>query len=178
VLVRTMNAGIELLKPILTVDLFPKLDGMLLDLLRSLAPEDWEKQTVSPRWKVKDVAAHLLDTALRGVHVQDHALRLVAYVDQLGRMLHPFGPGHLAHVYQAFNPLFQFDKSAVVGHAQSAALHPGADGIALRGVEPWVRRKLLEPQRYAKLFRIEFQDLHLDLVANMDQVARMRQAAR
>jgi len=40
---------------------------MLLELLRSLSDEDWEKQTVSPKWKVKDVAAHLLDTALRGV---------------------------------------------------------------------------------------------------------------
>lgn len=40
---------------------------MLLELLRGLAHEDWEKQTVSPKWKVKDVAAHLLDTALRGV---------------------------------------------------------------------------------------------------------------
>jgi uncharacterized protein (TIGR03083 family) len=69
VLVHPMNSGIELLKPILTADLFPKLDGMLLDLLRSLAPADWEKQTVSPKWKVKDVAAHLLDTALRGVSI-------------------------------------------------------------------------------------------------------------
>ncbi len=42
---------------------------MLVELLRSLAPEDWEKQTVSPKWKVKDVAAHLLDTALRGVSI-------------------------------------------------------------------------------------------------------------
>jgi uncharacterized protein (TIGR03083 family) len=57
------------LKPILTAHLFPKLDGMLLDLLRSLAPEDWEKQTVSPKWKVKDVAAHLLDTPLRGLSI-------------------------------------------------------------------------------------------------------------
>jgi uncharacterized protein (TIGR03083 family) len=64
-----MNAEIEPLKPILTADLFPKLDGMLLDLLRSLGPADWEKQTVSPRWKVRDVAAHLLDTALRGVSI-------------------------------------------------------------------------------------------------------------
>ena len=55
--------------PILTADLFPKLDGMLIDLLHSLAPEDWEKQTVSPKWKVKDVAAHLLDTSLRGVSI-------------------------------------------------------------------------------------------------------------
>src|SRR5258708_31259120 len=62
-----MNHRIEPLKPILTAHLFPKLDGMLIELLRSLGPEDWEKQTVSPKWKVKDVAAHLLDTALRGV---------------------------------------------------------------------------------------------------------------
>jgi uncharacterized protein (TIGR03083 family) len=68
-LAHPMNAGIEPLKPILIAHLFPKLDGMLLELLRCLAPADWEKQTVSPRWKVKDVAAHLLDTALRGVSI-------------------------------------------------------------------------------------------------------------
>jgi uncharacterized protein (TIGR03083 family) len=56
-------------KPILTAHLFPQLDAMLLELLRSLTPEDWEKQTVSPKWKVKDVAAHLLDTPLRGVSI-------------------------------------------------------------------------------------------------------------
>jgi len=56
-------------KPILTAHLFPKLDALLLELLRSLTPEDWEKQTVSPKWKVKDVAAHLLDTPLRGLSI-------------------------------------------------------------------------------------------------------------
>src|SRR6267378_1670068 len=64
-----MDRQIEPLKPILTAHLFPKLDGMLIELLRSLAPEDWEKQTVSPKWKVKDVAAHLLDTPLRGISI-------------------------------------------------------------------------------------------------------------
>src|ERR1700674_1801417 len=64
-----MNRRIAPLKPILTAHLFPKLDGMLIELLRSLAPEDWDKQTVSPKWKVKDVAAHLLDTPLRGVSI-------------------------------------------------------------------------------------------------------------
>lgn len=53
------------LPPILTAHLFPKLEGMLIELLRSLTPQDWEKQTVAPKWKVKDVAAHLLDTWLR-----------------------------------------------------------------------------------------------------------------
>jgi uncharacterized protein (TIGR03083 family) len=56
-------------RPILTAHLFPKLDAMLLELLRSLTAEDWEKQTVSRKWKVKDVAAHLLDTPLRGVSI-------------------------------------------------------------------------------------------------------------
>jgi len=64
-----MDRQIEPLKPILTAHLFPKLDAMLIELLRSLAPEDWEKQTVSPKWKVKDVAAHLLDTPLRGISI-------------------------------------------------------------------------------------------------------------
>jgi len=56
-------------KPILTAHLFPKLDSLLIELLRSLSPDDWEKQTVSPKWKVKDVAAHLLDTPLRGISI-------------------------------------------------------------------------------------------------------------
>jgi uncharacterized protein (TIGR03083 family) len=64
-----MNRQIESLQPILTAQLFPKVDGMLIELLRALAPEDWGKQTVSPKWKVKEVAAHLLDTALRGVSI-------------------------------------------------------------------------------------------------------------
>jgi uncharacterized protein (TIGR03083 family) len=45
--------------------LFPELEAKLIELLRSLAPQDWERQTLAPKWKVKDVAAHLLDTQLR-----------------------------------------------------------------------------------------------------------------
>jgi len=60
---------VDPLHPIFTAHLFPKVDGMLLELLRSLSPEAWEKPTVSSKWKVKDVAAHLLDTALRGISI-------------------------------------------------------------------------------------------------------------
>jgi uncharacterized protein (TIGR03083 family) len=51
--------------PLITAHLFPTLDARLIDILRSLTPEEWELQTIAPRWKVKDVAAHLLDTQLR-----------------------------------------------------------------------------------------------------------------
>lgn len=53
--------------PIYTTHLFPKLDAKLIELLSSLSPSDWEKQTIAPLWKVKDIAAHLLDTNLRAV---------------------------------------------------------------------------------------------------------------
>lgn len=51
--------------PILTAHLFPELDGRLLELLRTLSPEEWERPTIVPRWNVRQVASHLLDTALR-----------------------------------------------------------------------------------------------------------------
>jgi uncharacterized protein (TIGR03083 family) len=60
-----MDKPLEGLPPIFTAALFPELEAMLVELLRSLSPEDWEKQTLAPQWKVKDVAAHLLDTQLR-----------------------------------------------------------------------------------------------------------------
>ena len=60
-----MGTSLESLQPIFTAQLFPVLEEKLIELLRSLAPEDWEKQTLAPRWKVKDVAAHLLDTQVR-----------------------------------------------------------------------------------------------------------------
>lgn len=34
-------------------------------VLRTLAPEDWQRQTHAPHWRVGDVVAHLLDTAIR-----------------------------------------------------------------------------------------------------------------
>ena len=52
---------------ILLVDKFPELDKMLIQLLESLEPEEWHKQTVAKLWTVKDVAAHLLDGNIRNL---------------------------------------------------------------------------------------------------------------
>ncbi len=51
--------------PLVCAPLLRKVDEQLIDLLSALAPHEWELQTVAPLWKVRDVAAHLLDTALR-----------------------------------------------------------------------------------------------------------------
>jgi uncharacterized protein (TIGR03083 family) len=55
--------------PILCAHLLRKVDGLLVELLRGLGPDDWETQTIVPQWKVKDVAAHLLDTQLRKLSI-------------------------------------------------------------------------------------------------------------
>ncbi len=52
-----------------TIDLFPKLDAELHTLLTSLSGNDWERQTVSPWWTVKDIAAHLLDGNIRAISI-------------------------------------------------------------------------------------------------------------
>jgi uncharacterized protein (TIGR03083 family) len=86
--------GTEPLKPILTAHLFPKLDGLLLELLRGLGSEDCERPTVARRWTVKDVAAHLFDTPLRSLSIArdryapeaprlDSQAALAAYIDGL-----------------------------------------------------------------------------------------------
>lgn len=51
--------------PVDVVDLLPVLDRKLIELLKSLTPEEWEKPTIAKLWKVKDVAAHLLDGNIR-----------------------------------------------------------------------------------------------------------------
>jgi Mycothiol maleylpyruvate isomerase N-terminal domain len=51
--------------PIEVVHLLPVLDSKLIELLKSLNQEEWQKQTIAKLWTVKDVAAHLLDTNIR-----------------------------------------------------------------------------------------------------------------
>jgi hypothetical protein len=77
-----------------TLHLFGKLDEQLILLLKSLSAVDWNKPTAAKRWRVKDIAAHLLDGNLRalsmlrdgyvGVQPQDFSYDgLVAYLNEL-----------------------------------------------------------------------------------------------
>src|ERR1700681_1236987 len=48
-----------------TRPLFRPLCGEIVVLLRALGDADWERPTMAGAWRVRDVVAHLLDTALR-----------------------------------------------------------------------------------------------------------------
>jgi hypothetical protein len=62
--------------PIPTVHLLPILDTKLLELLRSLTPEEWFTPTLASKWLVKDIAAHLLDGNVRTLSLNRDKLSL------------------------------------------------------------------------------------------------------
>jgi uncharacterized protein (TIGR03083 family) len=69
-------AGLEHLAPRSVAALFAPLHRELMSLLRGLAASDWKLPTVAKAWRVRDVAAHLLDGDLRklAAHRDDHLL--------------------------------------------------------------------------------------------------------
>jgi len=120
------------LDPILCAPLLRKVDAQLIELLSSLAPSEWELQTVAPLWKVRDVVAHLLDTALRKLSmVRDSCFveaveirspqDVVALVNRLNR--------EGVTVYRRLSPAVLIDMMKVVCE-QSASFHESLDPFA------------------------------------------------
>src|SRR6202012_387186 len=117
------------------------------------------------------------NTSLGRVHIDYHAFDNVADVDQLRRMLHALRPSHLTDVDQAFNSLLQFDERTVVRNADDATGNVRALGITMLRVEPRIRRELLESKRDTLLLFVVLQNLHLNLIADVDQVFGVSEAA-
>lgn len=68
--------SLQALAPLDTAPYFAPLHGALISMLRSLQPADWDRPTVAGSWRVRDVAAHLLDGDLRklAAHRDGHSL--------------------------------------------------------------------------------------------------------
>ncbi len=121
------------MKPILVSHLLEPVDARLVELLRSLTPADWDAQTVAPAWKVRDVAAHLLDTQLRKLsRVRDghmpgpppqirSAADLVALVNRLNR--------EGVEMYRRLSPPVLISLMDVASR-ESAAFHQSLDPMA------------------------------------------------
>lgn len=68
--------------PIPTLHLFPVLDKLLIELLGSLTPAEWNKPTVARLWTVKDIAAHLLDTNMRTIsYAQGYEMAIATQIN-------------------------------------------------------------------------------------------------
>jgi uncharacterized protein (TIGR03083 family) len=118
--------------PILCAHLLRIVDGRLIDLLSSLTSDEWDIPTIVPLWKVRDVAGHLLDTALRklsivrdscqveGVHIQS-SQDLVALVNRLN--------SEGVAVYRRLSPPLLIDMMKLACE-QSARFHESLDPFA------------------------------------------------
>jgi uncharacterized protein (TIGR03083 family) len=120
------------LDPILCAHLLRKVDGKLIDLLRSLEPSEWNLQTVAPLWKVRDVAAHLLDTPLRKLsmvrdscYVESVTLRTPQDVVALVNRLNAEG----VTVYRRLSPPVLIEMMQLACE-QSAKFHESLDPFA------------------------------------------------
>lgn len=107
--------------PIDVRHLFKTLDEKLMELLKSLSPEDWDKQTVAVKWKVKDVVSHLLDSNLRTLSIQRDGYygeepvglhdfqELVNWLNRLNadwvKATRRLSPQVLIHLHQSTGPL-------------------------------------------------------------------------
>ena len=70
--------SLEPLGPQYVQHLFAPLHAELIALLRGLSADDWDRPTLAPRWRVRDVVAHLIDGALRklAAHRDGHVLAI------------------------------------------------------------------------------------------------------
>jgi hypothetical protein len=56
--------------------LFPKLDSLLLQVLSGLSPQQWQKDTICKKWRVKDIAAHILEATIRRLSIGRDAYQM------------------------------------------------------------------------------------------------------
>lgn len=125
-----MAAGLAPVEPLFVAPLFPEVGRELVALLRSLSPADWERGTVARQWRVRDVAAHLLDTALRRLSMGRDGFQppppeapiassvdLVAFLNRLNaewvRAFHRLSPGVLTELLEDVEPRFAAHMAAL-----------------------------------------------------------------
>ena len=120
------------LDPILCAHLLRRVDEKLIELLLSLPASEWDAQTVVPRWRVRDVAAHLLDTVLRKLSlvrdswsVENVKIESPQDVAKLVNRLNDEG----VRVYRRLSPPVLIDMMKMACE-QSAGFHESLDPFA------------------------------------------------
>src|SRR5256885_11704222 len=110
--------------------LFAPLHAELMTLLRGLTADDWQRSTVAPRWRVRDVVGHLLDTQLRklAAHRDGHLAPIDGAASVLD-LINTLNAGGVAFA-QRLSPRLLVDLHAVIGPWTAAfieALDPDAE---------------------------------------------------
>jgi uncharacterized protein (TIGR03083 family) len=118
--------------PILCAPLLRRVDEKLIELLLSLSASEWDVQTVAPRWRVRDVAAHLLDTVLRKLSIVRDAWSVepaeVLSPEDVGALVNRLNEEGVG-VYRRLSPPVLIDMMKMACE-QSASFHESLDPFA------------------------------------------------
>ena len=117
------------------------------------------------------------DAPLLGVDLENLHLDLLAGGDDLAGVDVLLGPAHLRDVDQAFDARLELNEGAVVGDVGDSALEARADRILGLDAGPRIGLQLLHAEADALGLRVDAHDLHLDRVADVDDLAWMVDAA-
>src|SRR5439155_11039219 len=110
------------------------------------------------------------------VHVEDDAVDLLALADHFAGVADLAHPAHVADVQQAVDALLDLDEGPVVGQVADHAGDLRARRVALGDLVPGVGLHLLDAERDLLLFLVDVEDLHLDLLADLDDLAGVADA--
>ena len=120
------------LTPILCAKLLRKVDARLIELLSVLTPEEWSLQTIAGSWTVREVAAHLLDTATRKLSLVRDSCSVdtvdIRSPEDLAALVHRLNREGVA-VYRRLSPSLLIDLMEVTS-LQSALFHESLDPFA------------------------------------------------
>src|SRR5690606_25962188 len=116
------------------------------------------------------------DTATLFVDIENHDFHFIADIDDLRRVDVLVGPIHFGNVHQTFHALFQLGNTAAVSEVGDLGLDPAALRRAAGDFNPRIRTQLLQAGRSAIALSVEREDFDVDLVANVDDFARVLDA--
>src|SRR5690606_11061797 len=117
------------------------------------------------------------DPLLLGVQLEDHRLDGIALGEDLLGVADALGPAHLADVDEALEARLDLDERAERGEVGDRARDALPDGVVGEHVFPRVGRELLHGEVDALALEVHVEDLDLDLVTELDDVTRVREAA-
>ncbi len=110
---------------------------------------------------------------LVAIDLQHHGFDLIGDRDELRRMPDVPRPAHLRDMDEALDTAFQFDERTVVRDRHDLATHSCADRILLLDILPRMRLELLEAERDPLAIPVDVEDLDLDLIAHIANLARV-----
>ena len=112
------------------------------------------------------------------IHLQNDRMDLVTFLDFLGRMDNLAGPGHIADMQKAVNPILEFDKCTVVCEVANLSADVVTDRVLLGNDLPGIHLDLFHSEADLLFLLLDFQDNHFDFLALLDNLFGIGDAAR